>query len=239
MCFVSVIPKARGFLLGSNRDEHKDRKAAISPRIFESRQGNLLMPVDGKAGGTWIGLRQDGVAAVLLNGAFFNHIRRPWYRHSRGIIIPEILRAANPFKAFSIYQLDDIEPFTLILVGNALVEWRWDGEKLHQKQHDLGRPLCWSSATLYNESQQGLRENWFMDALRAKTIDDAESLMKWQSTGGLGPKHTDICLEREDGIGTVSTTIVSTVDNKLEMWYEDYLSRGPQVLCLAAPNHCT
>ncbi len=192
------------------------------------------MPADGKAGGTWIALREDGISAVLLNGAFVNHERQPSYRHSRGLIIPNIMQQPNPAAAFEDFRLDNLEPFTLIMAGWVMMEWRWDGEYLHRRKLHREETYCWSSATLYNDGQQMLREKWFTEALAKGDITGADSLMRWQSTGGYGAKNTDIVLQRDDNIATVSTTVVSVHKNKLAMAYLDYLgSHGPEVVQLA------
>lgn len=234
MCFVSYIPGQDGFLLGSNRDEHRDRKTAGLPMVLETAAGRVVMPLDGKAGGTWIALREDGTAVVLLNGAFENHQRQPSYRHSRGLIIPEIMQQPDPQYAFEKFNLYNLEPFTLVMAGSTfLTEWRWDGEKLHHKPLQTKGLYCWSSATLYDAGQQSVREHWFRQAIGAGEITDAETLLRWQSTGGYGPKNTDIVLDRADRIGTVSTTVVSVFKNTLQMAYQDYLSPlGPEVVQL-------
>ncbi len=230
MCFVSFIPQKSGFLLGSNRDEHKGRQTASVPRVFESGHLEWIMPVDGKAGGSWIALRNDGIALVLLNGAFENHVRQPAYRHSRGLIIPYILQSSNPNESFAAFNLMDIEPFTLIIVVDGITEWRWDGEQLHRHLPDANMPQCWSSATLYDADQQSIRKQWFLDAIEREDIHNAETLLEWQTTGGYGSRETDIVLNRADGIGTVSTTVLTSSENVLQMMYEDYLTPGPKVV---------
>jgi hypothetical protein len=142
----------------------------------------------------------------------------------------------DPNICFASYNLENIEPFTLIVVTDALTEWRWDGIELHKLQLDASLPHCWSSATLYDAHQQAIRRQWFLKALEDGTIFNAETLMGWQASGGYGPKNTDIVLERADGIGTVSTTVVSSLENILEMAYEDYLSPVPQVVSLTAAS---
>ena len=238
MCFVSYIPYQDGFLLGSNRDEHRDRKPAILPKVMETAAGMVVMPLDGKAGGTWIALRDDGISAVLLNGAFLNHERAASYRHSRGLIIPQIMQNSNPAMAFQKFNLQNLEPFTLIMAGFELKEWRWDGESLHGRDLPADQSFCWSSATLYDGVQQHLRENWFRQAMDNGQIFNADNLLKWQSTGGHGPKNTDIVLDREDRIGTISTTVVSVFKNILKMAYQDYFSPiGPEVVQLTGLNN--
>ncbi|MGL1516781.1 NRDE family protein, partial [Vibrio parahaemolyticus] len=47
-------------------------------------------PKDPDGGGTWIALKENGDVAILLNGAFENHIPAYPYRRSRGLIFLDI-----------------------------------------------------------------------------------------------------------------------------------------------------
>jgi hypothetical protein len=224
MCFVAYIPIKDGFILGSNRDEHRGRAAASPPNQITLGGNKVLMPVDGKAGGTWIALREDGVALVLLNGAFENHERKPSYRHSRGIIIPQMMREDQPSLAFEAMNLQDIEPFTLLAIHGLPSLWRWDGNALQRENPDPGKTLCISSATLYHQQQQAIRAGWFFDFVSMDSSIHAKGLLHWLSTGGYGPQDTDIVLNRQDGIRTVSSTVVSVCKKERQMLYRDYLS---------------
>jgi hypothetical protein len=225
MCFVSYIPTQHGYLLGSNRDENHNRKPAILPQIVENKAGRLIFPKDGAAGGTWIAAREDGNAAVLLNGAFECHKASPPYRHSRGIIIPSIMQSKNPGLQFEWMDLDNIEPFTLIAATpKGLEEWRWDGQKKWHKPLNPSEAHCWSSATLYNHSQIQARSQWFFDAYTAGNLKGADDLMQWQSTGGFSDKDFDIILKRPNGIETISTTIVHKDASTIGFDYLDLLS---------------
>ena len=225
MCFVAYIPLDHGFLLGSNRDEHISRPAASMPKQVMLSGKRVLMPVDGKAGGTWIALREDGVAMVLLNGAFVNHKRKPAYRHSRGIIIPQLMHDENPGPAFETMNLQGIEPFTLLLIdGNPLL-WRWDGNALHGDNPDPGKPLCLSSPTLYNEGQQAMRSQWYFDFLSGEKMMNADGLLQWLTTGSDGDAHTSIVLKRTDGMETISSTVVSVGPGDRHMLYSDNMGK--------------
>ena len=224
MCFVVYIPNQDGFLLGSNRDEHAGRKPALPPREISLPGGSMLMPVDGKAGGTWMALRNDGVAMVLLNGAFINHERKPVYRQSRGLIIPQLMQAHDPLVAMHALDLEGMEPFTVMAHHDQLKVWRWDGNSLHEEWPDPSAALCISSATLYNRGQQQMRADWFTGFLKEEKALHAHGLLQWLSTGGHGPDDTDIVLKRQDGIRTVSSTVLSVTKIERQMLYRDYLS---------------
>lgn len=224
MCFVSYIPVQDGYLLGSNRDENRLRKVAIEPQKVQFDDYFVLMPRDGKAGGTWIAARNDGYTAVLLNGAFVPHVATPPYRHSRGAIIPQLMGAAHPDIAMTAIDLEGIEPFTLLIAGPALLrEWRWDGKKKFEKQLDAQVAHCRSSVTLYNPHHEKVRESWFQDAVKDFPINNSESLFRFHSLKNMGERHFDILVERPDGIQTVSTTVVSSFPGEIKMEYCDYL----------------
>lgn len=225
MCFVSYVPLEKGYLLGSNRDEKIDRSPSLEPQRIETEIGSVIMPVDGKAGGTWIAAREDGWSVVLLNGAFDLHIAQPPYRHSRGTIIPALMNANQPDVFFSGFNLDNIEPFTLIIAGpEHLYECRWDGAHKFQKQLDPKSAFCWSSATLYNLEQQHERENWFLDAFDKGALQSIPALMDFHGIPGKSDPHYDIMLSRPNGLETVSSTVVLKNAHTLQMDYCDYLS---------------
>jgi uncharacterized protein with NRDE domain len=145
MCTVSFIPVRDSFILTSNRDEKTTRKDAIRPRMSFYKGQKLFYPKDGDAGGSWIVMKESGDAAVLLNGAFICHRSEPPYRSSRGIILLDIISTERPSLTFTKINLQDIEPFTLILLeNNCLYEARWDGAEKYCKQLSINRAHIWS-----------------------------------------------------------------------------------------------
>jgi hypothetical protein len=197
---------------------------------MEGAFGELLLPRDRKAGGTWIAARADGYTLVLLNGAFKPHISKPPYRLSRGAIIPAIMQAQFPEIAFTDFYLENIEPFTLIIAkDNYLEEWRWDGQAKYHNLLNASIAHCWSSVTLYADWQIRFREKWFLSAAELNFMQLPENLMVWHGRKGRGAPDYDIILKRTGGLVTVSTTIVEKLNNKISMRYCDYLS-GSRVI---------
>ena len=151
MCTVSFIPVGDKFYITSNRDEKLSRKRALPPAIHEHDGTKILFPKDADAGGTWIAAKENGDVAVILNGAFINHISTPPYRKSRGLILLDILAREKPSAAFSKIDPDEIEPFTIVLLENkSLFEFRWDGNEKYGKKLAKQQSHIWSSATLYD-----------------------------------------------------------------------------------------
>ncbi len=183
------------------------RKPAFPPAIYWGNGSGLLYPKDADAGGTWISLQQNGNAAVLLNGAFTKHIPQPPYRHSRGIIFLDIIGAARPCFAFTKINLQNIEPFTIIIFEDkCLYECRWDGQQKHCIQLKNYRPYIWSSATLYAPEVVAKREFWFTQWLNKNPYPKQEDILQFHQFTGDGDINNDLMMNRDGKMLTVSVT---------------------------------
>lgn len=221
MCSVSFVPLENGFLLTSNRDE-KSYRPTIEPKIYFESEVKLLYPKDGKAGGTWIVAKEDGTSIILLNGAFVNHQKKDRYTKSRGIVLKEIITAKEPISYFSEMNFEQIEPFTLIIFHKTiLTEVKWDGVEKHIIQKSINKPHFWSSATLYDQSQQDIRHQWFQDFCTSKSILTAESILSFHRNNHSENIEFGLVINREDKTQTVSITQLVLRHDKVEMTYID------------------
>jgi len=222
MCTVSFIPVKDKIFLTSNRDEKVQRKSAFPPSVYWNTGNGLLYPKDADAGGTWIALQQNGNAAVLLNGAFTKHISQPPYRLSRGIVFLDIIGALRPCFAFTKINLDNIEPFTIIIFENySLFECRWDGLQKHCKQLKNCKPYIWSSATLYEQDVVKKRENWFTQWLNKNPHPTQEDILKFHQFTGDGDSNNDLKMNRDGKMLTVSVTGIELNEYAGKMKYID------------------
>lgn len=224
MCTVTFMPLGAGdFILTSNRDEHFSR----SPQHISRTQRNeveLLFPRDSGAGGSWIAISAKGWLACLLNGAFEKHQHRPPYRVSRGILLMDSFDYAEPYTFFYAYDLEGIEPFTLLLIREGgLWECRWDGALRHFRQLSFDEPHIWSSATLYPAAMREKREGWFRSWLSHTDSISPESILDLHLKGGEGDPFNDFVMNREGKVQTVSITQVIRFGGLLEMQYHDLL----------------
>jgi len=170
MCTVIYIPTAGGALFSSCRDENPARARALQPGLVQSISGSMLFPADAEKGGTWIGVHENGHFLVLLNGAFEAHQRSGKYRKSRGLVVRDLLDQEDPLKEWHGSNLDEVEPFTLILwQKNRLFELVWDGNIRHTVQKNKKTPQIWSSSTLYALPVKRKRKEWF-DHWLANTV---------------------------------------------------------------------
>ncbi|MDC9723837.1 MAG: NRDE family protein [Urechidicola sp.] len=227
MCTVTFLPLDENeFILTSSRDVPFARKRADSPKKYIEDGVEIIYPKDGDAGGSWIGTSSKNRLICLLNGGYKNHIIKESYRKSRGIIVKDLLKANAISETLTQIDLDDIEPFTLVIVdwndGLELFEFVWTGEKKHLINIPQV-PHIWSSSTLYDDSVKKLRQDWFRDWNSKNYNYSKEQIINFHKTAGVGNPEIDVLMKREKG-GTVSITCISRENAELHLIYEDMLT---------------
>ncbi|MGB1206542.1 MAG: NRDE family protein [Chitinophagales bacterium] len=227
MCTVSFLPMANGnFILTSNRDETRLRKTLPPQTETTENSKQLLYPKDEKAGGTWICASEKDQLICLLNGAFEKHKRVLPYRKSRGTVVLEFFEYENAHQFLDNYDLDNIEPFTLVIYDNGfLAELKWDGQKKHIRNLDTAKTHIWSSATLYNDEMKVKRESWFETWLAKKPVFMKKTAMYFHETAGDGNEFYALKMNRFHLVETVSITCVERKNDRLEMTYKDFVNQ--------------
>ena len=226
MCTVTFIPVTGSeYILTSSRDEQTTRPPASGPEISNIGSNILMYPKDPIGGGTWIASDNTGRTVCLFNGAFKAHLPKYPYRHSRGLIVLDFFRFPDAQSFSREYDLDNIEPFTLVIIYNStLVEFKWDGEKTSLLNHEFTHPRIWSSVTLYDRSIIKLREKWFSEWIRTNQIPKQKDSLNFHLNAGDGRKETDVLMERKEiALRTVSITSVVVLENKVQMKYLDLI----------------
>ena len=210
-----------GFILTSNRDEVSGRKT-LPPKIYAENDILKLYPKDLLGGGTWMGVSERKRAICLLNGEFEKHVRKPPYRLSRGVIVKDLLGAPYLPEAIKEYDLENVEPFTIIAVDwepkLRFMEFVWDGRKKHLKGLEL-IPHIWSSSPLYSSEMKRLRESWFLDFRKSNSLTSGE-LLAFHTSAGIGDKNVDVIMDR----GFIKTQSISQIElskGKLKFYYKD------------------
>lgn len=225
MCTVTFIPLKDRVLITSNRDEQLIREPAALPEAIEMTTGKILFPKDGRAGGTWVALHNNGNAMVLMNGAFKKHKHNPPYRKSRGLIFLDIFDTPDPVIAFEKIDLQGIEPFTIVIWAYAtLTEARWDGRDKFIIPLPATVPYIWSSATLYDDEVIALRKKWFSKWLEETPFITAETIRTFHEFGGNGDESISLKMNRNGLLQTVSITGIELLRNKAVMHYKDFLA---------------
>lgn len=222
MCTVTYIPLKDKIFITHNRDEKSARSKAIHPKEYTIKGHRLLFPRDSHAGGTWVALNDNGTAAVLLNGGFEKHVHKPPYRKSRGLCFLDIICSDDLYFSFNRINLDNIEPFTIILWNNGdLYECRWDGNHKHTLKQDPNQPYSWSSVTLYDNEVRAKRSDWFKNWLSENPAPSLEAIMHFHLFGGEGDAHNDLCMNRNGVMLTVSITGMEITADGSIMKYTD------------------
>lgn len=222
MCTVSFVPSRGRVYITSNRDEKSVRKIAGSPDFHNVDGHVLLFPMDGEKGGTWIGAANNGNAAVLLNGAFVPHSPHMKYRKSRGLIIPQVLASKNMVASFSKLDLEETEPFTLVVYNRKqLFECRWDGNMKTVQNLRADQPHIWSSVTLYSREITEKRKNWFERWIVHNPLPVTDDIVSFHQFTGDGDKENDLVIDRNGKTRTVSITSLCIEKRKAAMVYMD------------------
>ncbi|KKW90937.1 NRDE family protein [Sphingobium chungbukense] len=165
MCIMAMAwnahPRWRLILIG-NRDELHARPAA--PLARWDQPASLIAGRDLLSGGTWLGVSEQGRAAIVTNLRGYGAPDPD--RASRGVLVADLLAGRKTA------PLDDFNPFNLILV---------DGEQAHFLSN---RP-----APLRTELTPGLYglSNGTLDAPWPKTLALKSALLDWLVAGAADP----------------------------------------------------
>lgn len=222
MCTVTYVPCRDRVYLSSNRDEKQIRPDALAPALYSFPSGNILFPRDSQAGGTWIGVHENGNAMVLLNGAWKAHIPNPPYRRSRGLILLDLLSNPSPADYFPEMDLDRIEPFTVVILDKGeLYESRWDGTRRFRQKLDRNDAFIWSSSTLYDEGVVQKRAGWFSSWRADHPSPGWEDILHFHQFTGEGDPQNDLRMHRPGQVATVSVTSVKLQAGAAYMRYLD------------------
>jgi uncharacterized protein with NRDE domain len=126
MCSVVILfrPGHRWpILLGANRDEMIERPWAPPARHWPDRR-HVVAGLDKLAGGSWLGINDDGMVAAILNR--MNTLGPQPGRRSRGELVLEALDhsdAADAAAALSDIDPSAYRPFNMVLADNSKAFW--------------------------------------------------------------------------------------------------------------------
>lgn len=223
MCTVSFVRLKNSVVLTSNRDEHQSRKNAEAPSFHLEKGKKIIFPKDSKAGGTWFAARENARVGVLLNGAFVNHIAKPPYQRSRGLVLLDIIEADDVVNYFKELDLENIEPFTVVLYqADILFEFRWDGMKKYSKKLDVQKNYIWASATLYSPEVIAFREKLFSRFIDSNPVITAEKVFDFH-TDNHGDIENGFIIDRATGMKTFSVTQAVITDSSVNFLHTDLL----------------
>jgi uncharacterized protein with NRDE domain len=224
MCTVSFVNNNGVVVITSNRDEQVIRPSAIVPRNYCLNSKNIMYPKDPKAGGTWFAVDENGTVLVLLNGGIKKHNPVFPYRKSRGLIALDIISSSSPKDFWNEINLEDIEPFTVVLYQNEeLYELIWDGNTKWKTLFDASKNHIWSSVTLYSEEIRKKRSQWFFNFLKDKNEISTLDMLDFHRNTQNDDSENGLIINRENTLKTLSVTQVVIKQNKGTMKYFDLI----------------
>ena len=223
MCTLSFYPTSNSdFILTSNRDEAPGRET-LPPEVYIENGVALTYPKDAVAGGTWIGTSSRNRVVSLMNGGYEAHIRKEFYRKSRGIVVKDFLLAVDIASEIMNYNFQDIEAFTAIIVewnnGLHLYELVWDEAQYFFSEKPLS-PQIWSSSPLYSKELKEKRELWFKEFVGNTLENSGEKLLNFHNSAGDGNHFSDLIMDR-GFVKTKSITQVIKTGQQTAMTYKD------------------
>ena len=226
MCTVSFVYSQDKIIITSNRDEKVIRPNAIPPKEHTINGKSIFFPKDPKAGGTWFAVDCYGTVLVLLNGAEEKHEVKLPYRKSRGLIVLDIISSESPKDFWSQVDLENIEPFTLILYqNNQLFQLRWNGNQKESISLDLNKKHIWSSATLYPKEIRAKRSDWFYTFLDQNLAISETELLNFHRYTEEENQENGLVINRQETMKTLSITQCAIENNKVVILHSDLIAK--------------
>ena len=224
MCTVSFVNTNGKIIITSNRDEKIARDVAIEPKNYLVNNKNIFFPKDKKAGGTWFAVNENATVLVLLNGAIEKHLIKENYRKSRGLIVLELISSESVINSWKNIDLQNIEPFTLVVFENQeLYQLQWNEILKTSSKLDSNKSHIWSSSTLYNKEIREKRANWFHDFMNEKSNISGNKMLEFhQYTENDNLEH-GLIINRNNALKTLSITQTVIEKNKVQISYQDLI----------------
>lgn len=224
MCTVSYVNSNGCVIITSNRDEKVIRPSASAPQNYLVNGKNVIFPKDPKAGGTWFAIDSVGTVLVLLNGAVKKHQTELNYRKSRGLIVLELIGQHNPVNYWSCIDLENIEPFTMVLYHKKrLFHLWWNGKIKESVALNPSKNYLWSSVTLYPEEIRAERSKWFVSFLEGKQEISSAEMLQFHRDTQEENKENGLVINRHDALKTLSITQTIIEQNRSIMTYLDLI----------------
>lgn len=223
MCTVAFLPHNNKYHFASLRDENPMRQHALQPVLYNNNSVVTVAPLDGLAGGTWVGANDFGSIIVLLNGAFDNHERADSYRLSRGLIVKDLLALEKPVAVWQTMDLHNIEPFTLVVWQQQLLyELVWDGQQKYTQQLAITKPHIWSSSTLYSATAKQQRKAAFQHWWAMQPPVSKQSMLSFFQS--VVDQQNGFLIYRSPTLKTLSFTFLTQDAATTSCYYHDFLN---------------
>ncbi len=218
MCTVVILRRpghAWPLLLAANRDEALGRPWRKPDRHWPDRP-NVIAGLDEDAGGSWLGMNDEGVVAAVLNRS--GSLGPAPNKRSRGELVLDALDHADAGSAAeALADLDgrSYRSFNLVVADSAEAFWlRHDGTARLRFQA-LPAGISMLTAHELNDPRSP-RTTTYLPRFRAAPVPspDTEEWQAWQALlastdrNGGGPGDA-MCVEPTGGFGTVNASLIA------------------------------
>ena len=217
MCTATWFTRDDSYELYFNRDELRTRKEALPPEIRERNNVGFITPIDGDAGGTWIGVNEYAVCIFLLNlyGPDSSGLNTGGHT-SRGRLVLDLMDAANAEtveERMKVLDLDKFRPFTLGLISIRTVPrtFIWNGKCL-KKHKNPAAPLSSSSF----ETKDVITNR--IGIFHGLDTADSPSLADYHRGHNPEKGPYSVCMHRSDA-KTVSLSVIKVARDEIRFDY--------------------
>ena len=218
MCTVVILrrPDHRWpVLLAGNRDEMADRPWQPPARHWPDRP-NVIAGLDESAGGSWLGINDEGVVAAILNRQ--GTLGRETGKRSRGELVLEALDHADAVEAVkALLHLDPnaFRPFNMVIADNRDAFWlRADGVALRAAPLREGTSML--TAFDLNDPADA-RTSTFLPRFMAAPPPDPDggdwrgwqTLLSSAAPRGVTARDAGLTFQLDTGFGTRSSFLIA------------------------------
>lgn len=202
MCTVTWIQHNEGYELFCNRDEQRTRKPARSPALYRRNNVICLTPIDGQAGGSWIGVNEYGVTCCLLNYYPAEKSSPPEAPISRGLLLTAYLdcsAAAEAVGRFKTALLQRYRPFILLVLeeNHPGICLTWDQHTFTIERTGVDRLPLTTSSVQTGEVVQS-RKACFQKYPKENVPMDSDHLQAFHKSHEPERSARSVCMHRED-----------------------------------------
>lgn len=228
MCTLSIVPYGReNCRLVFNRDERRTRGFASPPAWHVVGARAALFPRDADAGGTWVGLNDCGLVAMLLNrtddDASMALLTRGTNYQSRGVVVPRVLEARDLAGAVSLARRlprGRFRPFRLVLLrGREVVVISASPRDSDETCSELTDPLMLTSSSLGDALVEQPRRRLFIQMMRTSRSERPRAQSRFHAYRWPHRPELGVLMSRPDA-RTVSRTVCDISPDAWTMTYE-------------------
>lgn len=215
MCTIVILRRSESawpLIVGANRDEMRDRPWRAPGRHWPDR-GNVVAGLDELAGGSWLGMNDEGVLAAVLNRV--GSLGPLPGKRSRGELVLEALDHADAVAAAAALaelRSESYRPFNMVIADNRDAFWLHGRGAGRVAMEELPQGVSMITAHDRDDPADPRVRTWAPRFRAAAPPDpDVGEWAAWEAllAGRGGDGEAAMCFRRPDGFGTVSSALVA------------------------------